>query len=324
MFFSIVIPVYNVEKYLNECVDSVLCQSFSDYELILVDDGSTDKSGEICDEYAKNHPEKVCALHKPNGGLSDARNVGTAAAKGKYITYIDSDDYLTSPDFLKDLYENLSQTEADIVLYKFSKFYDETKKLDECTFDLPVSNGENSDEYLLNLVKNDAYYGMAWIKAFKSSIVKENGVTFEKGLLGEDMDWYFSLILNVKTVSSINKSYIAYRQRAGSITKSLKLKNLTDFIYILEKWSKIIENAEISETKKLALNGALAKYYSNLLVTYARLTDGEKKKYKKRIKDLSYLLNFSLSDRPKKIRKFYKLLGLSGTAFLLKVYDKAR
>ena len=100
MKFSVILPIYKVEKYLCECVDSILNQSFTDYEIILVDDGSPDGSGAICDEYAEKDA-RVKVIHKVNGGLSDARNAGFAIAQGEYVVFIDSDDYVTDPDFLK-------------------------------------------------------------------------------------------------------------------------------------------------------------------------------------------------------------------------------
>ena len=324
MFFSVILPIYNVEKYLGECIDSVLKQSFTDYELILVDDGSKDGSPAICDEYAKKD-DRIKVIHKVNGGLSDARNVGTSHANGEYIIYIDSDDFITSDDFLKDVYEKAIDTESDIVLYKFSKFYDDTQKLDNCTFTLDfVESITDPDELLNELVKKDAYYGMAWIKAFRREIAIKNNIQFEKGLLGEDMDWYFGLILCSDKVSAIDKSYIAYRQREGSITTSLKLKNLTDFIYILEKWSERIKNADISDSKKTALMGALAKYYSNLLITFVRVKDSQKKESVKKIKALSYLLDYSKSNRPQQIKKVYKLVGFKGVTLMLTILDKIK
>ena len=95
MIFSVVIPVYNVKDYLPKCIDSVLAQDFTDYEVILIDDGSTDgESGAICDRYAAAHPERIRAIHKPNGGVGEARNVGIEAAQGEYLIFIDSDDYI--------------------------------------------------------------------------------------------------------------------------------------------------------------------------------------------------------------------------------------
>lgn len=324
MFFSVILPIYNVEKYLPECVESVLKQTFKDYEIILVDDGSKDNSGKICDEYA-NKDSRIKVIHKENGGLSDARNVGTKQANGEYIVYVDSDDYIIDERFLETVHSKITETDGDIVIYKFSKLYDDTKKIDECSFSLSFAeNISDADELLLELVKRDAYYGMAWIKAFRRNIVVDNAIEFEKGLLGEDMDWYFNLVLNSNSISAIDKSYIAYRQRSGSITTTMKLKNLTDFVYILEKWSEKINKADISPIKKKALLGALAKYYANMFVVYSRLKDKDKKNYKKRIKSLSYLLNYGLSQRPLQIRKYYKMFGFNGTVMLLKIYDKIK
>ena len=324
MLFSIILPIYNVEKYLHECVDSILYQTFTDFELILVNDGSKDRSGNICDEYALKD-DRIKVIHKENGGLSDARNFGTDKATGDYIVYVDSDDYIVSNEFLSDLSKKIEETQRDIVLYKYSKFFDDSKTLAECTFSLDFAESiEDSDQLLYELVKRDSYYGMAWIKAFKREIVVNNGIQFEKNLLGEDMDWYFDLVLNAKTYAVIDKSYIAYRQRSGSITSSHKIKNLTDFIYILEKWANKIQNSDIGDIKRKALMGALAKYYSNLLITYMRLKDKNKKQYKNRIKALSFLLNYSLSSRPLQIKKVYRLSGLDGVITMLKIYDKIK
>lgn len=324
MFFSVIVPVYNVEKYLSACIDSVLKQSFRDYELILIDDGSRDSSGAICDEYA-GRDGRIKVIHKENGGLSDARNVGTACASGTYIVYIDSDDFVTSDSFLEDIYQKVQVTGSDIVLYKFSKFSDDAQELSDCTFSLAFMDQiADGDELWYELVRRDSYYGMAWIKAFRRECAVSNGICFEEGLLGEDMDWYFSLVLQAENICVIDRSYIAYRQRSGSITNSLKMKNLTDFVYILEKWSERIQREQIGERKKTALMGALAKYYANLLITYSRLRDKEKRAYVQRIKELSYLLDYGISTRPVQIRRMYRMTGFGGVVFALTLLDKLR
>ena len=106
MLFSLILPVYNVELYLKECIVSILKQTYTDYELILVDDGSTDGSGAICDEYAEKE-KQIKVIHKANGGSSDARNAGIETAQGEYIIYLDSDDYIISDRFLEKLSEKL-------------------------------------------------------------------------------------------------------------------------------------------------------------------------------------------------------------------------
>ena len=114
MIFSVVIPVYNVKDYLPKCIDSVLAQDFEDYEVILIDDGSTDgESGAICDRYAAAHPERIRAIHKPNGGVGEARNVGIEAAQGEYLIFIDSDDYI-APDMFRVLADAVARFGSDI------------------------------------------------------------------------------------------------------------------------------------------------------------------------------------------------------------------
>ena len=115
MLFSIIIPVYNLEKYLRECVDSILTQTFTDFELILVDDGTKDKSGIICDEYAKKD-ERVKVIHQENAGQAVARNTGTDIAQGEYIIYIDSDDYICDSAFLSKLAEK-TKNQTEVILY---------------------------------------------------------------------------------------------------------------------------------------------------------------------------------------------------------------
>ncbi len=324
MYFSVIVPVYNVDKYLKECIDSILAQSFTDYELILVNDGSTDKSPEICDEYAKRE-NRVKVIHKANNGSADTRNVGTAEAKGEYIIYIDSDDFIISSDFLGDIYDKTQKNSADLVLYKFQKYYQKSG-LSNCTFSLDFTN-ETQDigQTLLNCVRTDSYYGMAWIKAIKRSLITENNIEFEKGIVsGEDMDWYFHILVKAKTIDCIDKSYIAYRQREGSVSATNKIKNLSDFICVLEKWHSTLQKSELDQTHKNALLGAMAKYYSNLLITYSRVKDRKKKDYKSRMKKLSVLLDYSLSQRPKTVKKVYSVSGFSGTILMLKILDKIK
>ena len=324
VFFSVILPIYNVEKYLSECVDSILKQTFTDYELILVDDGSKDGSPAICDDYAKKD-ERIKVIHKSNGGQSTARNMGLEKAEGEYIIYLDSDDFITSDTFFEDIYNKVQETQSDIVLYKYSKYFDDTKTLDKCTFTLDFAESiTDSEEMLETLVAKDAYYGMAWVKAFRRKMAIENGVVFDTNLVCEDMDWYFNLVLCAEKISAIDKSYIAYRQREGSVTSSLKLRNLTDYIFTMEKWNEKIKSSDMSEKKKNALMGALAKYYSNMFITYIRVKDPEKKKHVKRIKAISSILDYSKSHRPQQIKKVYKLVGFKGVTLLLATIDKIK
>lgn len=323
MKFSIILPIYNVEAYLQECVDSILKQTYNDYEIILVNDGSTDGSPKLCDELAAKY-DCIKVVHKVNGGLSDARNFGTAEAKGEYIVYIDSDDFITSPDFLKKVAEK-TENGADLIFYKYAKYFHESKRMDTCKYSYgSAMNVKGYADKIQKLVEADAFYGMAWIKAIKRSIIADNNITFEVGLLGEDMEWNYHIIFHSKSMELIDESFLAYRQREGSITSTHKLKNITDFIYVLEKWSKRITEEVADEKLKVALYGSLAKYYSNLLVAYSRLNDPSKKSCKARIKTLDWLFDYSMSKRPKSEARIYKLLGFNMTVLALQVLDKIK
>lgn len=323
MFFSVIVPVYNVEKYLKECVDSILSQTFKDFELILVNDGSKDSSPAICDEYAKKD-SRVKVIHKENGGLSDARNVGTAAATGEYVIYIDSDDYVRENDFLQSIYDR-AKTGTQIICYKFSKYFENTNTFGSCQFNFPKLNETDTlAEKINKIVKSDAFYCSAWSKSIKLSLLKENNIQFEKGLLGEDQEWYYHVLLVADSIDGIDKDYIVYRQRANSITSSWKVKNLTDCIYLIEKWNKGIAEANISEDYKNALYNSLAKLYCNLLIGYTNFDNAEKKQYLNQIKELSHLLKYNANPRTATFSKINNLVGFKLMMLSLSILCKVK
>lgn len=323
MFFSIIIPVYNVEKYLRECIESILKQTFTDYEVILVDDGSTDKSGAICDEYAKKE-KRIKVIHKANGGSADTRNIGAKEANGEYLLFIDSDDYIETDDFLNDIFQK-AQTKPDIILYKFRKYFEESAQFQECLFRFPDLNDTLAlSEKLNRIVSSDAFYCSAWSKAVRASIIKENNIVFEKGLIGEDQEWYYHVLLKAKSMQALDKSYIVYRQRKGSITKTWEMKNLTDCIYIIEKWSQEISKADIDDRMKNALLGSISKLYCNLLIGYAGYHNKEKKEQYQRIKALVWLLQYRQNPRVQKISIFQSVFGLRLTIKMLEWIRKIK
>lgn len=322
MRFSIIIPVYNVEKYLTQCVESILNQTFMDFELILVDDGSKDRSAAFCDEFQEKD-SRVVVIHKENRGQADARNVGTRDAKGEYIIYIDSDDFIISNDFLQRI-DVACQSKADIVFYKHKKYFDASKQFGSCAYSYAEAIKESEYENVIySLVENDAFFGMPWNKAIRRELIQNCGINFETGLVGEDMEWIFHLVTNASCAALIDEPFVAYRQREGSTTTSLRIKNIADFVYILEKWSANVKKLE-SEKLKKALLGSLAKYYSNLLVAYSRVNDNNKSEYQSRIKELSWLLKYGMSKRPKMIRKVCSVCGFSVTILFLTVMDKIK
>lgn len=206
---SIVVPVYKVEKYIRECIDSILKQTYQNYELILVDDGSPDRCGEICEDYKKKN-EKIQVIHKQNGGLSDARNAGTKIAKGEYITYIDSDDYV-SENYLEKLVSAAVKYDADFVQGNYTRE----------AFHSTVGNEEHvfaSDQAFRKLLTWDTVMVYAWAKLYRLSMFQN--IEYPVGRLNEDCCTTYKLILNSNKVVCIDDEIYYYRITPNSILTS--------------------------------------------------------------------------------------------------------
>lgn len=320
MKYSIILPIYNVEKYLSPCIESILAQTCKDYEIILVDDGSKDSSGKICDEYASKY-EFIKVIHKPNGGLSDARNVGLKAAAGEYIFFIDSDDYLLDNKVL-ERFEKMTVSNPDVVSFGSIKWFESDGSVSIYANNLSVSTESNrvSDIYL-ELIDRDAYSNSAWSKIIKRSILVDNNIEFEKGLLGEDNDWFYKVVSHVQTLELINEPLYGYRQRAGSITKTSTNKNLEHLLWLIEKWAKFVFDGEMTGNK-MVIRNSLAKQYCHALIGYAGL--GKSEEAEKRLKALNYLLQYSNNPRVKKFRLLNKVFGMRGTVALLRIVRRIK
>lgn len=321
MFFSVIIPVYNAGKYLAPCVDSVLSQTDGDFEVILVDDGSTDGSGALCDGYAAKDP-RVRVLHKENGGQSTARNMGLRAAGGEYVVFLDSDDFLLSPGFLADLRGKAGEN-PDVILYKYQKYW-EDKGLSDCAFSFAGIGGEQKQEEMIReLVKRDAFFCSAWSKSVRCSLLKENGFYFDESLSCEDMDWYYQVLEKAGRIALLDRSYIAYRQRPGSVTAVVKEKTIADFIRVLERWSDRFQKGLTGRRQEVMLQ-SMTKLYCNLLVAFVRYRGENRKGYRERVRGLAFLFRYDSNARAKKFAKIYRLAGFRGLLFFLKLADQVR
>lgn len=201
---SIIVPIYNVEKYLERCINSLIGQTLDDIQIILVNDGSTDNSGEIAKEYAIKHQDKIMYLEKENGGLSDARNYGLPYATGEYIAFLDSDDYIDKEAY-KAMYDKAKQENADYLecdfIWEYPNKLKEDKRVDY----------KNKKE-MLAFVRV-----VAWNKLIKREVIEKNKLEFPKGLRYEDVEFTYKLIPHLNKVSYIDKYFIHYTQRENSI-----------------------------------------------------------------------------------------------------------
>jgi len=183
---SIVVPVYNVERYLRCCIESILSQTFADLELLLVDDGSTDSSGAICDEFAATD-SRIKVFHQPNGGVSKARNLGIDNATGRYIAFVDSDDWIET-DYAQTLIGSIEDT--DIVFFNGVWQYEDGCISLHSTRGFSTATAEQRDKGILHLLRNDAgggLFGWTWNKIFRADVIREHNIRFVEGLsLWED------------------------------------------------------------------------------------------------------------------------------------------
>lgn len=216
---SVIVPVYNVACYLPECVESILGQSFRDFELILVDDGSTDSSGELCDQY-RLKDSRIQVIHKINGGLSSARNAGIDAASGNFIAFVDSDDFVHE-EYLSVLYKMAEEYNADLTACSFVK--GKTCEWPKNTDAVEIRNGR---EIMENMNDRDVIITVAWNKLYKSSLFKENKLRFPEGKLHEDMFLMPQILWHAEKMIITDRKLYFYRQRSGSImNSSFSLKN---------------------------------------------------------------------------------------------------
>lgn len=317
--FSIVVPIYNVENYLEECLNSILTQTFDFYELILVNDGSSDNSGKIADEYAKKY-KQIKVIHKENGGLSSSRNSGIKRAIGDYLLFVDSDDLLVNKNALFNIVPYLDGNE--VVLLGFDKLYfDKTIK--------PVVN--NADESLRNkkiddkingLIRSNVFVSSACNKCINRKYFIENNLFFEEGILSEDIDWSIRLLLTVNKMDFTNKPYYYYRQsREGSISTTVSQKHIQDITNSLQKCINLTNDSNVSSQRKESILNYLAYQYMILMAYYP---ETENEEIKTKIKKLNYLLNYDEYKKVKIINLLRKLIGYNFASLLMNKFVRNR
>ena len=227
--FSIIVPVYNVENELSKCIDSILRQSVEDFELILVDDGSTDRSGQICNDYGKKD-RRIKVIHKSNGGVSSARNLGLDIANGDYIVFVDSDDYVTE-DYLKKLYN----PNVDMVLCGIKHV--QVNRENCIILDNKLYGVFNINEEIINQIIESKYINTVYSKMYHNDIIKKNNIRFmEDMVMGEDTIFiidYMKYINNMEVKRDVIYNYIKYERATLSTfneNSTYYLERLDDYI----------------------------------------------------------------------------------------------
>ncbi len=254
---SIIVPVYNAEKYLNRCIDSILSQTMTDFELLLIDDGSKDNSGRICDEYAEKDA-RVRVFHKPNGGVSSARNLGLDNAKGKWITFVDADDRC-SCNYLEHLLSKVDDTD---LIISYAVICDSTGEKAEVYPEYRV----NATNFERLFVDSDMHWHTSpWAKLYRASIIYENSLRFNEMMhIGEDADFLFSfMLITDKIYVSSDTDYYYTCDVSGSLTKRINTidSELASYRTILCLVNRIIQQKDIKDNRSLDNLGWLVASY---------------------------------------------------------------
>lgn len=325
ILLSFVLPVYNVEGYLPECVDSILQQMNGECEMVLVDDGSTDASGTLCLAYAQRDP-RIRVIQKENGGLSSARNAGLAAAEGRYVTFVDSDDKLF-PGCVSQILAWIKTEGTDLCFLQAAKLYP-----DGTITDLGEGirrsglKGKTREEAIAHLTSRPKYPGSAWAKLFRRSFLIDNQLHFPYDRrYSEDLGFILDCIMRARDFDVLDVPYYQYRQnRKGSITSSISARNFYDLLrFIRESAEKLTDGRQSRDPVCGALMGFVAYEYSVLLLLYGALPEADKKQALQELRAYRWTLGYAVSKKEKLIAFVCGLFGIGGTSFLLKQYRKA-
>ncbi len=314
---SIIVPVYNVEKYLNECIDSIINAYVDGVEVILIDDGSTDRSSVICDKYEEQY-DYISVKHKKNGGLSSARNTGINMAKGKYIWFVDSDDYIKS-DSIECVIKAIGE-DRDIIFINYQRVYPDNRVYFYQGF--KENDNLNIEPYkFLRDLGNVSYAAQKFI--VKRSLILDNQIFFTEGLYHEDEDWTPRMICEAKSFTRIMPAIYNYRVgNPTSITGMLNPKKVYDKVRVSENIYSRIKNNKYTESMKEYLMERIAHNYIAALNESAMYKGKEKKELIKFLKGKKYLLNNIKSKKARMVANSLNIMGVGNTAFLLNIRTK--
>lgn len=310
MKFSIIIPIYKVEKYLEHCIDSVLAQTYHNFEVILIDDGSPDKCPQICDQYALKD-SRIQVIHQPNGGQSSARNIGIELAKGDYIIFIDSDDWWFNSECLSKINKKLLEKDCEVLLIGMKKYYTLSNRFGN--EQLPILEDEQNIT-IERLMQNNLFRACAWDKVIKRSIIEKYNLRFVVGQTSEDIEWCAKLLLIEPKFNILSEYIYIYRQQnTNSITANIKRKNIEDVINIIERFS--------NNNPTLPLKHYLANQLI-LLMGFSRKVETKSiKDLLERAKKYWWLTKYNWYPYVRIVSKI-RFLGFNNTKYLLNVYHK--
>ena len=325
VLLSFILPIYNVEAYLEECVESILQQMTDECEIILVDDGSKDTSGQICDRYAEKS-DLVKVVHKENGGLSSARNAGLPVARGEYITFVDSDDKIF-PGSVSEILAWIKSGGADLCFLKAVKLYPDGRQIDLGEdIDGACLKAQKKEDAIAHLTSRPKYPGSAWAKIFGRSFLLENDLHFPYDRrYSEDLGFIRDCMLCAQSFDALDVPYYQYRQqRQGSITFKKSTKNFFDLLMFIEESAQklTVDKKAKNEICESVLR-VVAYEYCILLYLYHNIPKEDQTKALGVLRKYKWILRFAGGKKGSVSRLCCQLFGLKFTSFLMTQFRKA-
>ena len=327
IYISIIVPIYKVEIYIRECIDSILSQTYQHLEIILVDDGSPDNCPLICDHYALQD-KRVKVIHKKNGGLSDARNAGLKEATGDYILFIDSDDYWSPPTTIEELVNILQQTAKayDFICFNCQYYYQRDHLFKPCPpYPETVTNYHDYQSAIVSLIASGLFPMSACTKLIKKDFLIRNNIRFIKDLTCEDIPWFIEVLTSSHNFKFINQYYYIYRKQTGnSISSSFSEKKYNDLFSILKNEIKNIQTKIINPEVRNALLSFMAYEYCTLIGTVNNFPRHKRKQQFQKLEKYKWILQYNLNPKVRKVKLLLRLTGAHLTRWALSFYIKKR
>lgn len=318
--FSIIVPVYNTMEYLKACLTSILHQSYKNFEVIVVNDGSSDDSHVVLEYYQKNYPG-VTLIHQENGGLSHSRNVGLAKASGEYILFLDSDDAFI-PNCLEDLAKFLDETQPDVSVCNWMSYhkgktleyyeYFAAKKLKT----IPTSSGRDFIHAMLKKDKSWELY--TWNMVYRHDFLKEHGFKFVEQILFEDMIWNWQVLLKAKKVNYYPYHIVLYtRKREGQITRQVNVKSVLSRLYVSNYWLEHVDRYRLTVNEKYYFMVRIANLYFSAVFLVGALKPQQQEVAFEQLERGRELLNYAPNAFMQSIQDMVKRVGFRKTARII-------
>lgn len=326
MKFSIIVPCYNVEKWIEKCMESVLEQNYQDWEMILVNDGSTDNTINILNEYA-SRDERIQVIIQKNMGVSSARNHGISMARGEYLLFLDGDDWYGEKDGLSEIANSLENEKSDIVVFHYRTFDDGVGSYSgaELAYLRKISGSEcTGAEYLMNVLsENNIYPWYPWVYAFKKELLFKGNIRFNpEFFILEDMDIIWQIILKAKRVRVLDQAIYSYRIRGNSVSHSSSVISVKQMLDVCSQCIEKVNALDVSDDLKQLLKNNFSYTYFSILKHSGSGKKEDRQAIFKLLYDNRELMNYTIRKKNVFIRKLTHILGLRITAELLFMRQK--